>query len=190
MNLFRFMMLPIILFVSQTVFGQLTLVKDLDDDHLNDTVRLDLSHSVLLCRLSTRGFQVQKSKVLEDLSSSCGLEAVKSGFKFFNYQMREGYTCQFRFNPKLRKMELIGMSRYNDGDANLDGSGESSVNLLTNTYVGNWNYFDDKKRKLFKIGPIKQKLVLSRTYLEGFSDAQPELYRRECEQIFRRQRGR
>ncbi|MBE9597778.1 hypothetical protein [Pedobacter sp. MC2016-24] len=187
MNLLRFAVLLICLSVNHAAFGQLTLVKDLDGDLLNDTVSLDRSRGVLLCRLSTLGFPMQKSKVIADLGSSCGLEAAKNGFKFFNYQMREGYTCQFRFNPKVRKMELIGMSRYHDGNANLDGSGESSVNLLTNIYLGNWSYFEQKGKRLRKTGLIKQRMVIPQTFLEGFSDAQPGLYRQECDQISRKQ---
>jgi hypothetical protein len=189
MKIFRLIQILVLLCSAEAVIAQATLIKDLDGDQISDTIMLNRTNSELICRLSTQNFKAQKSKRIEYLSTSSGLEATKSGFKFFNYQMREGYTCQFRFNKVANKMELIGMSRYNDGNAQLDGSGESSVNLLTGGYIGNWNSFDAKHRKLIKIKTIQQPLQLPRTFLEEFSEKQPQLYADECEQIIRKHKG-
>lgn len=56
------------------------------------------------------------------------------------------------------------MSRYEFGNATNEGSGESSVNLLTEDYIGNWNYFDhlanNEEGELAKIPTIKTKMKL------------------------------
>ncbi len=62
------------------------------------------------------------------------------------------------------------MSRYEFGNAANDGSGKSSVNLLTGDYIGNWNYYDETKNKLVKIPTIKTKMYFPKIYLEEFND--------------------
>ena len=81
-------------------------------------------------------------------------------------------------------MQLIGMTRYNDGNAQLDGGGESSVNLLTGRYIGNWNYFYPKKQKLMKMATISQPFRMAPVYLDRFGDQIPEQYRTTCESYY------
>ena len=76
------------------------------------------------------------------------------------------------------------MTRYEFGPATNDGSGESSVNLLTNSYIGDWNYYSDKKRKLIKIPTIKSKMVLPKVFLESFDDAVYFSYSEKCSELF------
>ncbi|EDM37651.1 hypothetical protein PBAL39_14539 [Pedobacter sp. BAL39] len=162
-------------------FSHDILVKDLDGDALNDTVSLDRKHAKLLVRLSRQDYKKLHSLEIKNLSSSSSIDATKNGFEFHNDQMRDGYSCHFRFNPIEAKMQLIGMTRYNDGNAQLDGSGESSVNLLTGRYIGNWNYFDLKKQKLIKMATISQPFKMAPVYLDRFGDQIPEQYRTTCE---------
>lgn len=63
-------------------------------------------------------------------------------------------------------MRLIGMEREEFGPANNDGSGESSVNLLTNEYIGEWNYWDNSKMELVKMPTIKKKMVFPKVYFD------------------------
>ena len=64
----------------------------------------------------------------------------------------------------------MGMSVYSFGNASNDGSGEGKLNVLTSEYVGNWNYFDAKKKKLIKIPKIHSKITFDTMYLEDFSE--------------------
>jgi hypothetical protein len=80
------------------------------------------------------------------------------------------------------------MSRYALGNAANDGSGESSVNLLTGDYIGEWNYFDplaNKKRgALIKLPAIKTKMSDNKIFLEDFSDAIYYSYADKCSELF------
>jgi len=134
-------------------FSQEKLVKDIDFDNIKDTVYLDTKEAVIVCQLSGKGFKKIKSKAIEILNRNSGIVKTKNGFEFQNNWMRGGYANQFRYDKTLKKIQLIGMSRYEFGPANNDGSGESSVNLLTGDYIGNWNYFDEKKVELIKSHP-------------------------------------
>lgn len=151
------------------VFGQ-AFIKDIDFDGINDTVYIDIEKSTIICKLSTENFKPISSKPIEILNLSSGIMDAKNGFIFYNDWMRAGYKNQFRYNTKTKKVQLIGMSQYAYGNAANDGSGESSVNLLTNDYIGNWNFFDLESDKLIKIPTIKTKMKFGIINLEDFSE--------------------
>ena len=173
----------IITFVTQISFAQ-KLVKDIDCDGKQDSVYMDQKESRIVCRLSSQNFKKIKSKPFEILNEMSGIVDAKNGFAFFNDWMRAGYKNQFRYNKKTKKVQLIGMSRYEFGNAANDGSGVSSVNLLNGDYIGDWNYYDLLANKLVKIPTIKTKMKFKEINLEdfeedtyfGFADRCSELY--------------
>lgn len=184
----------IIFFATQTSFAQ-KLIKDIDFDGKKDTVYVDNTEFRIICRLSTQNFKKIKSKQIEILNEMSGIVDAKNGFAFFNDWMPAGYKNQFRYNKKTKKIQLIGMSRYEFGNVVGNGSGESSVNLLTNDYIGNWNYFDDfannEEGELVKIPTIKTKMKFKEINLEdfeentyfGFADRCSELYYQQKEKL-------
>lgn len=148
-----------------------TLHIDMDKDGKKDVVIFDREKAIITVKLSTHNYKPMLGEQMEIDPISSGIKAKKESFEFVNNWMRAGYTCQFRYNATSRKIQLIGMTRYEFGPANNDGSGESSINLLTNSYIGNWNYWDDDKNKLIAIPLIKRKMVIATTYLSNFSAA-------------------
>ena len=80
------------------------------------------------------------------------------------------------------------MSKYSLGNASLDGSGESSVNLLTGDYIGNWNYFDplanNENGELVEIPTIRTKMKVKIINLENFSDETYFNYADKCEELY------
>ncbi|MFC0343865.1 hypothetical protein [Epilithonimonas hispanica] len=145
------------------------LSADFDGDHIKDKVYLDSNNGAVVYQLSSQKFKKISSNQFED-SGEIFFDQSKNGFKVKLNQMRAGYVYQFRYEKEIGKMRLIGMERYEFGPANNDGSGESSVNLLTNTYIGEWNYFDNKKTKLIKIPTIKKKMVLPKAYFDNLGN--------------------
>ena len=153
-------------------FGQgEKLVINIDNDNKKDTVYIDSKKSTIVCKLSTNNYRTISSKPIEILNFPSGFRKTKNGFEFYNDWMRAGYKNQFRYNIKTKKIQLIGMSRYEFGNAANDGSGESSVNLLTNDYSGNWNYYNMDKEELNSLPRIKVKMVFKTVNLENFNDA-------------------
>ena len=147
-----------LLTIFTQTFGQNKLVKDIDNDGKQDTVFVNVEKSTIICKLSTLNYKSVSSKPIEILNEQSGIIKTKNGFAFFNDWMRAGYKNYFRYNSKTKKIQLIGMSRYEFGNAVHDGSGESSVNLLTGDYIGNWNYNDIEKDNLIIIPTIKTKM--------------------------------
>lgn len=170
--------------IQNLVAGQDKLVKDLDHDGIQDSVYVDAARSVILCQLSTQKFHPIASKMLEIMNETSGVRATKNGFEYYNAWMRAGFHNQFRFDPKTKKIQLIGMSRYEFGNASHDGSGESSVNLLTGKYIGNWNYFDMKKQELVSLPAITAKMSFKPVYLEAFGDDIYFDYGEKCAGLF------
>lgn len=166
------------------LLGQNKLVKDIDNDGKNDTVFVDVEKSTIVCILSTLNYKSVSSKPIEILNESSGITETKNGFEFFNNWMRAGYKNQFRYNTKTKKIQLIGMSRYEFGNAANDGSGESSVNLLTGDYIGNWNYSDQETDILIKIPTIKTKMKFKNINLEDFTEETYFNYAEKCAELY------
>ena len=183
MNILRIALFISILIASQHCFSKEILLKDLDNDKIKDQILLDTKNAQIVCKLSTQKFLPIRSKKLEFLNDSSGIELTKNGFQFYNHSMRSGYYCQFRYNPTENKIQLIGMSRYNLGDAMQNGSGESSVNLLTNNYIGEWIRFDEKVQKHVKVPTIKKTYKITKVYLEDFSVEQPDAFVDFCDNL-------
>ncbi|MDA3613408.1 hypothetical protein [Polluticaenibacter yanchengensis] len=187
-------LVTIILFVWPfiQVKAQEKLIKDIDFDGKNDTVYVDTDESVIICRLSTQQYKSVKSQPIEILNAQSGVSATKNGFEFYNHWMRAGYHTQFRYDKPTKKIRLIGMSRYEFGPANNDGSGESSVNLLTGDYIGDWNFYDhlanNEKGELIKIPTIKTKMRFDKIYLSGFSDKVYFDFSGRCAKLYYRQK--
>lgn len=169
-----------ILSISKNCYSQDVILKDLDNDTIKDEILFDRTNSQIICKLSSQNLIPIKSKKLEDISDVAGIKLTKNGFQFYNHIMRSGYYCQFRYNTKQKKIELIGMSRYNLGDAQRNGIGQSSVNLLTNKYVGDWSRFDIKSKKEIKIPTVTKPYIIKKVYLEEFSLKQPDDFIEFC----------
>ncbi len=164
--------------------AQNKLVKDLDSDGVKDTVFVDSSKSIT-CKLSSKRFQSISSKPIDGLNHySSGIKKTKNGFLFYNDYMRAGYQNQFRYNKKTKTIQLIGMSRYEFGNAVQDGSGESSVNLLTGDYIGNWYYFDVTRDTLVKIPTIKTDMEFKTINLTDFSEDTYFGYADRCSELY------
>ncbi len=155
---------------SVSAFAGLTLNKDIDFDGKKDKVFIDKKTSTLVCLLSSKKFARYESQLLDVPLDGISIKTAKNGFYLDVGFMRAGYSNQFRYDKKRKKLRLIGMSRYELGNAANDGSGESSVNLLTGGYVGNWHYYDHKREKLIKMPTIKTKMKFNKIYLEDFND--------------------
>ncbi|MBA5791165.1 hypothetical protein H1R17_00520 [Flavobacterium sp. xlx-214] len=164
------------------------LIKDIDADGVQDSVYVNPENATIVCKLSTKKFKEIASKPIEILNFPSGVVETKNGFEFFNDWMRAGYKNQFRYNKKTKQIQLIGMSRYEFGNAANDGSGESSVNLLTGDYIGNWNFYDDLANneggELVKIPTIKTKMYFKTINLEDFSEDVYFNYADRCSKLY------
>lgn len=191
-------LLTFVLFLSQMlVFGQEKLIKDLDHDGIKDTVYLSMNKkgSTIICQLSGRKFAKIQSQPLDHLDDNAGIKATKSGFELSNDWMRTGFKTQFRYNKDTKKVQMIGISRYSYGGATHDGSGESSLNLLTHDYIGDWNYFNPSANKgegkLVKIPTIRTKMKFKTINLETFDLGIYDDYEAKCNKLYEKhQNGR
>ncbi len=185
--------LTTIFLINFSALAQNKLEKDIDFDGIIDTVYIDNDKSVIVCLLSSKNFKKTESKPIEILNLQSGITDAKNGFYFENDWMRAGYKNQFRYNSKSKKIQLIGMSRYDFGNAVNDGSGESSVNLLNGDYIGNWNYFDhltnDEESELVKIPTIKTKMKFKTINIEDFSDEAYFNYAEKCAELYHKHRN-
>lgn len=167
--LFLFFLLPLSLTARSQGVGR--EVADLDGDRIADTFYFDNTRRVIVCRLSTNQFRERISQPVELANPHSGVRKWRGGFEFYDNFMRAGYTAQFRYDPKTKEIQLIGLTRYEFGNAANDGSGEDSYNLLTGDYVGEWHYYDHEKEKLIRLPAIKTKMRFPKIKLQDFSDS-------------------
>ncbi len=181
-------LLAIFLGFTKSIFGQQEdkFLKDLDFDTIIDTTYIDYKNATIVCKLSSKNFKKIESQPIEILNLQSGIVEAQNGFKFENHWMRSGYSNQFRYDKASQKIQLIGMSRYEFGDVVNDGSGASSVNLLTDDYIGNWNYYDDEKDELKKIPSIQTKMYFSKTFLENFNENTYFDFAKKCTELYHR----
>ena len=158
--------------------------KDLDLDGVPDSVDFDTQKLKIICKLSSLDFKPIYSKEIETSGDFTGVSYTKNGFEFYIGFMRAGYSAQFRYEPKDKTIRLIGMSRYEFGPANNDGSGESSVNLLTDDYIGEWNYYDLDKSRLIKMPTIITKLTFKKTFLIDFDESVLYDFGSRCSELY------
>lgn len=158
--------------------------KDLDQDGIPDSVDFDTQKLKIICKLSSLDFKPIYSKEIETSGDFTGVSYTKNGFEFYIDFMRAGYSAQFRYEPKDKTIRLIGMSRYEFGPANNDGSGESSVNLLTDGYIGEWNYYDLDKSRLIKMPTIITKLTFKKTFLIDFDESVLYDFGSRCSELY------
>ena len=175
-NLFIFLM------ISQSSFSQ--VIKDLDMDSIKDSVFFNPETRKIICKLSTNNFKPIYSKPVINDEFNSGIRETKSGFEFYVNYMRAGFANQFRYEKKDKKIRLIGMSRYELGSANHNGSGKSSVNLLTNDYIGEWNHYDEKNEKLIQMPTIKSKMYFAKMFLENYDGNYQVQYTDKCSELY------
>lgn len=168
--MFRLKILFFVFFPALVFAQKKKLVADFDGDKIADKVYQDSNTGSVVYELSSQKFKKVSSDDFVD-SGDVFFYKAKNGFKVSLSQMRAGNAYQFRYEKETGKMRLIGMDRVEYGPANNDGSGDSSVNLLTNTYIGEWNYFDNRKTKLVKMPTIKKKMVLPKAYFGELGNA-------------------
>lgn len=192
MNFFK-LVLGISLIIPAVIFSQDKLVKDLDFDGVNDSVYLDKQNGFIICKLSSQNFTEIKSEKIETYGDMSRLKSTKNGIIFSINWMRSGFENQFRYNKKSRTMQLIGMSRYDFGNAVNDGSGESSVNLLTSNYIGDWNFFDhlanNEEGESIKIS-IKTKMNIGFIDIQSFNDETYFNYSGLCAELFEQRKNK
>ena len=167
---------------NQTSYSQ--ILKDLDKDGIKDSISFGQQKEVIICKLSTNKFKPIYSQTGLSDEMSSGIKETKNGFEFYVNHMRAGFANQFRYEEKDKKIRLIGMSRYEFGPANNDGSGNSSVNLLTNKYIGEWHHYDLKKEKLIKMPTIKSRMYFSKIYLENYNSKSQYEYQEKCSALY------
>ncbi|WP_103865012.1 hypothetical protein [Aquimarina sp. I32.4] len=165
-------------------YSQNYITKDLDKDKIKDSIYINPQNSSIVCKLSTQKYTPIVSKSIESTADNSYVSETKSGFQYNVNWMRAGYKAQFWFDPKTKTIQLIGMSRYEFGNVANDGSGESSINLLTNKYIGNWKCIDIITDSLMIIPTIHSKMKLPKISLKKFGEASFDTYSDKCTKLY------
>jgi hypothetical protein len=106
------------------------------------------------------------------LSMCCGSIAVRGNVVDVHSQGMRGFSYyKFRWDAAAKDFRLIGYDTESFGTATGDGSGKSSINLLTGSYEAAFSVWNEKREQLIALPKIKRKVSVSRKfYLKGFNE--------------------
>lgn len=86
------------------------------------------------------------------------------GMRYFAY-----YT--FRWDAAAKDFRLIGHDTESFGNAVHDGSGTSSLNLITGAFEASFNNYDEEREELTVLPKVRKKVVVNRRiYLQKFGE--------------------
>ena len=139
---------------------------DLDNDLIYDTIFFDLKESLIVAKLSSQDFEPIKSQPIK--ANHIDIFATEAGFVFWESFRRGSVSSYFQYNSETNRIQLVRMSQEYFGNVVQDWSGESSVNLLTGEYTGNWNYFNHQQDSLISLPTIRTQMSFRTIYLEDF----------------------
>jgi hypothetical protein len=158
--------------VSLTINGQNSISYDFDKDGKTDKFEIINKDSVFFI-----SYLLTSEPKIIHFSKSIGLTGMNSMLQLQNNVvtltnsfMRSVNYFKFRYDLQSRKFKLIGYENEQFGNAVHNGAGLSSYNLLTGKYVANWNYYNERKNKLFSTPTIRKKIPTKIYTISQFGD--------------------
>ena len=157
---------------SMLSFSQQSVSLDLDNDGIDDQVN---------CMNIEQGFKIsynlssQKDKnfVTETVTVGGQAQSLTASKNILilkmQYNRAENYY-KFRYSTKLGRVIMIGFDTKAYGNATNDGSGTSSLNLLTGDYQGKWKKFNAKTKTLVNKPVVVKKFTVKTYFLDDLSD--------------------
>lgn len=167
--------------IQLLVFGQEKQIKDMDNDGVNDTIYFNKTELTIVCKLSTHNFKPLLSKQIKTIgmSYSAGIETTRNGFTFYIDYENGGFKNRFRYNPKTKKVQLIGISLYEHEKDKKQVEAKSNVNLLTGDFIGNTTFYGVENLRT-----IKAKMHFKTINLGDFSDKTFFDYSERCRELY------
>jgi hypothetical protein len=154
--------------IQEGTSGKNQLFGDFDGDNRGDALAVIEGGGQTLVYIATAKCSF-KSK---DAPRCCSyIERSKNVIVLHSTGMRGFYTWRFRYNTAFKNFQLIGMDTESFGNAVHDGSGTSSLNLLTGDFEAKYNSWNEKRQKLIALPAIKKKLKIGRRiFITDFGD--------------------
>jgi len=167
--------------IQLLAFGQEKLIKDMDNDGVKDTIKFNRAELTIVCKLSTHNFKPLFSKQMETIGvgNSAGIETTRNGFLFYIDYENGGFKNRFRYNPKTKNIQLIGMNLYEREKNKKRVEAESNVNLLTGDFIGNTTFYGVENLRA-----IKAKMHFKIINLDDFSDEIFLDYSKRCGELY------
>lgn len=136
--------------LQKSASGTDNIVKfDFDKDGIQDLFYVMESENSTVFRASLRNGQVLLDSKSDGSIGCCSAVSIKGNVVTCATKGMRGFTYyRWRYDGTLKNFRLIGYDTESFGNAANDGSGKSSLNLLTGAYQNAFNYVDEKKDKL------------------------------------------
>jgi len=187
--------LTIFLFATQILFNpvyaQDRIIIDLDQDNILDTIFLNYKTeqvAQLVCRLSSKGFEKETSQFIE-ASNHFTLYLEEDDIVFYNHKNHvERMATHLQYDSTTQDIVLVGMSRSQDGDNDINGAGRSYLDISSQSYSGEWSYYDyfDENPEEYRIymPEIKTQMDFNKIKLSELNESTFTTYSIKCLQLY------
>ena len=159
----------LLLSTTLTLFANQTLWIDIDGDGKQDKIELvkQKSSVIVQCKLTAQN-RVYRSKPFPYTIKEASLSKKKRGFILKASLHRTEISYQFRYQPKTKKIRLIGLN-YLSMVGNIEHSTSyiSSLNLLTQKFVGEYEYYSTNTKEYTKLPTFYTKFPVKKFYLNS-----------------------
>ncbi len=159
----------LLLSTTLTLFASQTLWTDIDGDKKQDKIELvkQKGSVTIRCKLTAQN-RVYKSKPFEYGIGEASLSKKRGGFILDITQNREEVSYQFRYEPKVKKIRLIGLNYFSmTGNISHSTSSKNSLNLLTQKFVGEYEYYSPTTQEYKKLPTFYIKYPIKKFYLNS-----------------------
>ena len=159
----------LLLSTTLTLFASQTLWTDIDGDKKQDKIELvkQKGSVTIRCKLTAQN-RVYKSKPFEYGIGEASLSKKRGGFILDVTQNREEVSYQFRYEPKVKKIRLIGLNYFSmTGNISHSTSSKNSLNLLTQKFVGEYEYYSPDTEEYKKLPTFYTKYPVKKFYLNS-----------------------
>lgn len=140
-------------------------IADLDEDGIRDSLTYNLENTSLVFLLSTHGFE-PFFVIYENIGDRTTITASKGWFGITASHMRAVNDENFIYDSDKKQFRLAFISHENYGNAQNDGSGRYSLDLLENKFEGYMSFYDLDKEELVSSPTVSLHVDNAPVYLD------------------------
>ncbi|MDD2368891.1 MAG: hypothetical protein PHQ90_06275 [Sulfuricurvum sp.] len=160
--------LTIFFLSSSLLYGQNTLLQDIDFDTKEDRVYLDSSNRIV-CELSTNKYQQIYSEPINS-GGNDRIVGLSEGFAFISSDKRASHVSRFHYDKKSNQILLDSIESTNITYTPNDDNSCDSLNLLTNTFTADFKYFDENEQRLVSLPFVYESVSFPKVSLSQYGN--------------------
>jgi hypothetical protein len=158
----------------------------IDKDENPDSIYYNFQIKSIVCKLSSHDFNPIVIEWDGD-GDFYSIRVFDGGMECHASYMRYNRYEQYIYEEKSNRFRLTQIYTDSNGNAQNDGSGTTALDLRTNTFTADWNYWDEESDSLVSIPRVEVKMYNPPVYMDDSlwiddnrAEKLYELYKNKC----------